>query len=439
MLCFTACDPQDNDSHNLGGQLVAESDISFSVTPTANQNEYIFTNTSKELPSDVKLVWDFADGKIVVTSPGDAVTKVYKKAGAYKVSILAFTKAGHTAVSQTVDVEKDFNEDVFAWTGFGFNSDDNLFKNATFTNEFFYADAGWNAYGEPSHTSDGNKKLELSYDKATVDQWQNQVHFITNIAVSSSKTYDFSVVIKATKDIPAVTVKVNKNGEDNAIVFFADKSVSLKANEMKVVYGIALPGVDGNAKITFDFGGSPENTGVEIYDIVLTEHNEANVAPLDYNSEVNIWKKVDEEKAFDMAFWWGDASWAQIGNPSFEQNGNVYTIVSKDATVAEWQAQNTFNTKSLALGADDVFDFSCIIKVSKDSRVTVKLCDQESDVNQAFYKNDIQLKAGEIKAVKLTDNKLSAGASAKVKLVFDFGGCQADTEFTIGNITLIKK
>lgn len=438
VLCFIACDPQDNDSHSLGGQLVAESDIAFSVAATGKPNEFIFTNTSKELPSDVKVFWDFSDGKVIETSPGDAVTKIYKKAGSYTVKLLAFTKAGQTAVAQSVMVEKDLG-DGFAWTGFGFDSDANLFKNATFTNEFYYANADWQAYPEPPHTSDGNQRLEISYDKATVAQWQNQVHFITNIAIVSGKTYDFSVAIKATKDIPAATVKVSKDGDDNNILFLADKNVALKADQMKVVSGTALVGFDGNAKISLDFGGSPENTRVEIYNIVLTEHNEANVAPLDYNSDANIWKKIDAEKAFDMEFWWANADWGQIGNPGFEQDGSIYTIISKDATAAEWQAQNTFKTKSLAIGADDVFDFSCIIRASKNSRATIKLCAQESDDNQAIYKNDIQLIAGEIKAIMFAGNKLSAGSSAKVKLIFDFGGCQADTEFTIGSITLIKK
>lgn len=441
VLCFASCDPQDNDSHSLGGQLVDESDISFSVTTTENPNEYAFTNTSKQLSADVQFFWSLDGKKMLPTTPGDVVKMVYRKAGSYSVSLYAFTQAGQTEISQTFTVAQDLKEegDEFAWTGFGFDNNGNLFKNATFTNEFYYANADWQSYGDPTYNLDGNQKLEMTYDQATVAQWQNQVHFITNIAVSSGKTYDFSVAIKATNDIPAATVKVGKDGDDDTMLFLADKNVSLKANEVKVVYGTALAGFDGNAKITFDFGGSPENTDVTIYDIVLAEHNDANVAPLDYNSDANLWKAVDETKALDVTFWWANADWGQIGDPEFEQDGNVYTITANDATAAEWQAQNVFAAKSLGLGAGDVVDFSCIMKASNDSRITIKLCDQADDDNQSFYKNDIQLKAGNVQVIKFTGTQLAKGDAAKVKLILDFGGCQAGTEFKIGDITLIKQ
>lgn len=271
ILCFTACDPQDNDSHSLGGQLVAESDISFNVAATGNPNEYTFTNTSKELPSDVRLFFSLGDGKTIEVASGASVTKVYEFAGSYNVSLLAFTKAGHIGVSQMVTVNQD------------------------------------------------------------------------------------------------------------------------------LVHG------------------------------------------LDYNSAANVWKAVDESKAYSIVFWWADAGWTQVGNPDFKQDGNVYTITSKTATVAEWQAQNTFNTNSLTLAGTDVFDFSCIMKASKDSRMTIKLCTQGDDDNKAFYKNDIQLKAGKSQVVAFNNSKLSKGSSGKIKLVFDFGGCQAGTEFSIASIALIKK
>ena len=84
----------------------------------------------------------------------------------------------------------------------------------------------------------------------------------------------------------------------------------------------------------------------------------------------NIWKAIDDTQAFEMSFWWADAGWAQIGDPGFEANGRIYTITSNSATAAEWQAQNVFNTTSLGFSADDVFDFSCVVMATADSRVT---------------------------------------------------------------------
>lgn len=439
ILCFTACDPQDNDSHSLGGQLVAEGDISFTVAETGKPNEYTFTNTSKELPSDVKLYFSFADGKVIEATPNSSITKVYKKAGSYTVSLLAFTKAGQTAVSQTVTVAKDLQ--AFAWPGFDYESSANMFKTATFTNEFYYA-PGWSQIANPTITKTGNQQFDLVFGSATADQWQNQVHFITNMAVSAGKTYDFSVCLKATKDIPAATVKVSKVGADDTYFLLRNHNVSLKADETKVVSGSALVGFDGQVKITFDFAGNPENTNLSISNIYLTEHQETNVAPLDYDLAGNLWKAVDTDKAYTMAHWWSDASWTQIGNPGFSQDNSVYTITSKAATAAEWQAQNTFNTNSLAIGANELFDFSCVIMATKDSPCIIKLCPQEDggDNNYAFEKHGIQLKANEIKVIRFDNQKLANGASSsKVKLIFDFGGCQDATDFSITGITLIKK
>lgn len=160
---------------------------------------------------------------------------------------------------------------------------------------------------------------------------------------------------------------------------------------------------------------------------------------MDYNSADNVWKAVDDAQAFDMSFWWSDANWGQVGDPKFDANGCIYTITSNSATDAEWQAQNVFNTTSLGFTADDVFDFSCVMMATTDSRVTVKFCQTNDDDNQAFYKNDIQLKAGKLQVIKFTDCKFAKGAASPVKLIYDLGGCQAGVEFVIANVTIIKK
>ena len=91
------------------------------------------------------------------------------------------------------------------------------------------------------------------------------------------------------------------------------------------------------------------------------------------------------------------------------------------------------------IAADDVFDFSCVVMATADSRVTVKLCQIDDDDNQAFYKNDVQLKAGKLQVIKFADCKFAKGAASPVKLIYDFGGCEAGVDFVIANITIIKK
>ncbi len=445
-LSFSACEPKVLDEHDLGGKLVANGDISFTVAPAAKPNEYVFTNTSKDLGSDVQLFWSFGDGKVVAaydttTKTYAPITKQYKKAGSYTVSLIAFTKAGQTTASTTFTVAKDLQ--AFGWPGFDYASSLNLFKTASFTNGFYYAHGnGWTQYPNPTITATGNQDFTLTFAGASDLQWQNQVSFTTNIAIQAGKTYDFSVCLQSSTDIPAATVKVQKDGDDNTSMLLRDHNVSLTADTRKVVSGSALAGFDGNLKIVFDFGGNPANTNMEISNIYISEHQADNVAPLDYDLAGNVWKPVDTNKAYTMSFWWADANWTQIGNPGFDQTGSVYTITSKSATAAEWQAQCTFNTTSLAIDANQLFDFSCVVMATKDSPCIIKLCPQETngDNNYAFEVHAIQLKANEIKVLRFDNQKFKNGAStAKAKLIFDFGGCQDATDFSITGITLIKK
>ncbi len=340
------------------------------------------------------------------------------------------------------------DKDNVGFQGFDATSDFNMFKSCKYTNTFYYA-PGWSQLPDPTMTVDGTK-FKLSYSKATAAQWQNQIMFNTDMATSASKTYDFSAKITTSNDVPAATVKVCSADDKTAIVDY-EKSVSLKANKQYVVYGSGVKGADiNNVKLVFDFGGNPDNTNVTISDIVLKDNanDDGTVAPLNYDDPNNLWKDIDANQSYDMTFWWSNANWGQIGNPDFKVStkaygGKVYTIKANDATSLEWQAQNTFTPKSLPVAATDLVDFSCVLSCPTSvPRATIKLCESggKDDNNLLFYKNDISLKAGEKKVLKFTDTKLSGATDVKnIKLIFDFGGCKAGDEFTITDITLIKK
>ncbi|MBQ8673659.1 MAG: PKD domain-containing protein [Bacteroides sp.] len=440
MVGFASCEPMDKDNHALEGQLVAENALSFSVAATENQNEYVYTNTSN-VANDVRMFWDFADGKAVEAKAGESVTKQYKKAGSYEVKLLAFNSAGQTAVSQVTVIEKDLADDSFVWKGFGYNKDNNLAKNATFAINTWTADEGWANIAEPTRTGDTSESVALAYSAATgTQQWQAQLHLESDIVASAAKTYDYSVCIKSSVDLPEITVKICKVGDDNAIVFLSNEVVTLKAGVSTAVAGVDLPGVDGNLKFSFDFAPVPAGAEIEVSNIYLSEHDASNVAPFDYNSDANLWKAVDDNKAYTVEHWWSDTNWAQIGNPDFSAEGNVYTITAKDGTGAEWQAQNTIKPNSLPLSGSAKYDLSCIMKASVDTRVTLKVCQSDDDNNELIYKNDIQLKAGEVQAVAFSDLALSKSVDApNSKFIIDLGGCAAGTEFKVGNITLIEK
>ena len=57
-----------------------------------------------------------------------------------------------------------------------------------------------------------------------------------------------------------------------------------------------------------------------------------------------------------------------------------------------------------------------------------------------IYKNDIKLVKDEPQVLRFENVQLSKGADAgAVKLIFDLGGCPEDLEFSVTDITLIKK
>lgn len=440
LLGTVSCDPMDKDDYGLGSELVAENALTFTVAPTDNQNEYVYTNTS-QVGSSVRMFWDFSDGKVVEAPAGVSVTKVYKKAGSYEVKLLAFTTAGQVSASQVTVVDKDLADDSFAWKGFGYNSDDNLVKNASFNISTWTADDGWANITEPTREGTTGESVVLSYSAATgSSQWQAQLHLESDVTASSAKTYDYSVCIKSSVDLTAITVKVSQVGDDNAIVFLSEEKVTLKAGAATPVAGTNLPGVDGNLKFSFDFAPVPAGAEIEVSDLFVSEHDEAHIAPLDYNSDANLWKAIDENESYSVTHWWADANWSQIGNPQFDHSGNVFTITAAAGTAAEWQAQNAIQPNSLPLSASAKYDLSCLMKSDKDTRVTLKVCQADDDDNILIYKNDIQLKAGEVQAVVFADLVLAKGVDAPdSKFIIDLGGCPEGTEFVVGNITLIEK
>lgn len=439
VMGMSSCSPVDSDDYSLGGSVVSQDALSLTISEGAD-NTYTITNSSQEL-SDVRYHVSTDGKKLEEFAVGASITMQLKKKGSYPVYLYAFSACDQKMITQNIEVAEDWvdpnapTDDQTEWLGF--TAGTNLFEGSPATIRFWFADSVWGQIADPTNEGDVATGITFTMNGCGPERWQAQMHVEnTGIALSAGKTYDFSVVINSSVDGVSATVKPQKDGDDGT--FFTENVFPLhKGNNV-----IALTdcvGFDGNFKIAFDFGGAPEGTEFTVKNFVITEHNEANVIPLDYNSADNVWKAVDDAQAFDMSFWWSDAGWAQVGDPGFEANGRIYTITSNSATDAEWQAQNVFNTTSLGFAADDVFDFSCVMMATTDSRVTVKFCQTNDDDNQAFYKNDIQLKAGKLQVIKFTDCKFAKGAASPVKLIYDLGGCQAGVEFVIANVTIIKK
>ena len=186
--------------------------------------------------------------------------------------------------------------DEGGFDGFDADSDCNLFKNCTFTNEFYYA-PGWVQIDNPAMTADGNS-YTIALPTATNETWQAQVKFLTDMATNSANTYDFSCKLTSSTDHGNVTVKLVKTGDDGTYYF--EEKVSLKAYEEYVFYKSGMPGLDmDNVSVVFDFGGNAADTEVTVGDITLQEHGcDGITAPTEdeddteyvYDAETNLWK-----------------------------------------------------------------------------------------------------------------------------------------------------
>ena len=160
-------------------------------------------------------------------------------------------------------------------TVYTYDSPSNLWKShvddkgeAGYTTTFYYA-PNWAQIADPEFTSaDGNYTVVLP--EATGEQWQAQVHVVTDIPGEADTDYDFSCKFLATKDIKGVTVKLTDTASDDN--FFFENRYDLTAGtefQVKVPAVKLAKGAVEALKLVFDFGGCPENEKVNIYNIIL--------------------------------------------------------------------------------------------------------------------------------------------------------------------------
>jgi hypothetical protein len=201
------------------------------------------------IDSNVKLVLDFGGN-----AAGDVIT------------ISNIVLKNHADDDGTV-VPSDEPEADVDWVAE--NSDDNLWNGCTFSNFFYYA-PGWSQIADPGFTANGSV-YTIDLPEATSDQWQAQVHFMTNIATSASKKYDFRINLNSTTDMKGVTVKLTSTDSDD-VFYFTDR-VDLTAYDDITLKEVNLSGIDiSSVKLVLDFGGCPANSKVEISKIILQEH-----------------------------------------------------------------------------------------------------------------------------------------------------------------------
>ena len=327
-----------------------------------------------------------------------------------------------------------------------YDSEANLWKaaDAAHSYSFFYAPS-WSQLPDPEVENNGNEYL-LKLPSATFAQWQAQFHIIPDnpVALESSKSYDFSVVLNSTTDIRAVTLKLTENGNDDNFLF--TENVNLTAFEDYIFDLSDLPGIDAAAvKMVFDFGGNPDNTEVTIKRIVLKDHaiddgthkgaasGENPGGELD-TSGTDIW---DNAKV-SYTWWYSMADWSGTLTPEISTISNGWKVVIPAGIGgSEWQGQTHFTLDAPASAAKK-YDFCVTLNSSAACTCTVKLAWEGNDTDHAFfYDGNVALSAYE--DFQYIQSGVSPDADYdKLALFIDLGRTPAGAEVEIKDIHLYE-
>lgn len=157
------------------------------------------------------------------------------------------------------------------------DSDENLWKGVEYEMFYHYSHGdAWEQYPTNPEIAINGTTYTLSFPEPTDLPWQAQCHFKTsNLSTSATESYDFSMNITSSTNLPSVKVKLCSNDgsteDDNIIIM--DESFTLEANNPTHFWKAKLPGRDiGKAKLVFDFGGNPADTQIEIKDVIFQVH-----------------------------------------------------------------------------------------------------------------------------------------------------------------------
>ena len=418
--------------------------VTLKLTDTANDGNFLFTENVNltafedyvfylsDLPgidaAAVKMVFDFGG------NPDNT-----------EVSVSNIVLKDHAIDDGTV-LPSVPEEPVAGPEEYKYDSEANLWKaaDAAHSYSFFYAPS-WSQLPDPEVENNGNEYL-LKLPSATFAQWQAQFHIIPDnpVALESSKSYDFSVVLNSTTDIRAVTLKLTENGNDDNFLF--TENVNLSAFEDYIFDLSDLPGIDAAAvKMVFDFGGNPDNTEVTIKRIVLKDHaiddgthkggasGENPGGGLD-TSGTDIW---DNAKV-SYIWWYSDASWSGTLTPEISAISNGWKVVIPEGIGgSEWQGQTHFTLDAPASAAKK-YDFCVTLNSSAACTCTVKLAWEGNDKDHAFfYDGNVALSAYE--DFQYIQSGVSPDADYdKLALFIDLGRTPAGAEVEIKDIHLYE-
>ena len=430
---FTSCSPMDSDDHSLGGSPVDPSSLSVSANVSADEtgqmNLVTVTNASNA-QSDVRYFLCLDGKTLIETSAGASLTQIVKKKGEYTAQLYAFSACDQQVISTNFTIEKDWIDpnapaEPEGWMGFTNGTD--LLADWQPEYSHWFSPSDWSGGLDPGLNGDIHSGLTFTIPEGTgSDQWQAQVHIQQNgPTLSAGKNYDFSIAIVSGADNVKATVKPQKDGDDG-VYFTADQFALHKGVNVIALSDVA--GFDGQFKIALDFAGAPVGTEFTVSRVFLSEHDDANMAPFDYQDSKNLLK--GQPFGNDFRFWFADGGWSQIADPAYEgDNAAYFSVTIPDGMGGDqWQGQTHIPFDNVTLSAGKRYNFSIV--VIADNAVpglTVKP-QNDGDDNQFLSADRHAIAANVPTAIVLTG---CPGFDGKFRLCLDFAGTPAGTNVKI--------
>lgn len=157
--------------------------------------------------------------------------------------------------------------------------------NQTGTMNFWFADANWSQVDDPDFSYvDG--VYTITTKTASAAEWQGQCSIPTTaVNVEAGEFYDFSCKIIASEAVDRITIKINKDPDDDPAgdvnTLFYKNNFSLKAGENTLRYAKITPTNTSTkestsfdqAKFVLDIGGCAAGVTLKLSDIIIQKHN----------------------------------------------------------------------------------------------------------------------------------------------------------------------
>ena len=164
-------------------------------------------------------------------------------------------------------------------TWFDLDGETNLWRSATITPDYWYADSNWGLIDSPEGEITENNGFSVTVPEGVGGtEWQGQNKLLSTVPIEAGQEYDFCCTIEADAEM-TITVKLAAepgNDKDENKLYY-NNAVSLGESEpltLKLEKVSANPPEGTTFMLIFDFGRSPAGSRVDVTDICFQKHKE---------------------------------------------------------------------------------------------------------------------------------------------------------------------